>query len=66
MAKQNPYALLCQARELIGRAHDCIVMATDYYGEHNVRVLGMCPRLNEIIEQLHDACGVAPRSESYD
>lgn len=55
------YDLLCEARELLGRAHDRIANACqNYCGEHNVILLGVCPAINDLIEKLHDACGVAP------
>ncbi len=59
--RDTAYKLLYQARELIGKAHDLIVHATDYRGEHNITLIGLCPRLNDAIETLNDACGVAPR-----
>jgi hypothetical protein len=56
------YDLLCEARELLGRAHDKIVQATDYHGEHNIILVGLCPQINDLIETLHSACAVAPRT----
>lgn len=59
MIENQPYDLLCQARELLGKAHDKIATAAmNYGGAHNQYLVGMCPAINELIEQLHDACGV--------
>jgi hypothetical protein len=66
----TPYSLLCEARELLGQAHDKIADATmNYRGPHNPRLVGACPAINDLIEQLHDACGACQtnpntRSES--
>jgi hypothetical protein len=54
----SAYDLLCEARELLGRAHDKIATATmNYGGPHNKHLVGVCPQINQLIEQLHDACG---------
>ena len=53
----KPYKILCEARELLGKAHDLIVSASDYNGRHNSRLVGVCPAIDDLIEQLHDACG---------
>lgn len=56
--KATVYVLLCQARELLGRAHDKIATATmNYGGPQNQLLVGVCPAINDLIETLHDACG---------
>lgn len=52
------YGILCDAREAIGRAHDLIAQACwNYSGEHNPILVGVCPKLNELVEVLNAACG---------
>jgi hypothetical protein len=61
MSKQppaEPYRLLCEARELLGRAHDKIATAVmDYGGGHQLHLAGACDKINVLIEALNDACG---------
>lgn len=55
------YDLLCEARELLGRAHDRIAEATmDYAGGHQEHLAGACDQINALIERLNDACGACP------
>lgn len=58
---------LQEARELLGKAHDAIARAVmDYSGGHQ-RFVGTatCGKINELIEQLNDACGACPMDEPY-
>jgi hypothetical protein len=60
----EPYRLLCEARELLGKAHDKIATASmNYGGPQNPLLVGICPEINELIEKLHDACGACGRKK---
>lgn len=57
----EPYKLLCEARELLGKAHDKVAEAeTKYRGAFRFHTSGVCFALTELIEQLNDACGACP------
>jgi len=57
----TPYRLLCEARELLGKAHDKVVGACNHRGDHNPALVGVCPKINELIEQINDACGACEK-----
>ncbi len=59
MASERPYTLLCEARELIGRADARIKEACEQRGPHIVPLIGVGVLMEEVIEQLNDACGKA-------
>ena len=54
----QPYDLLCEARELLCKAHDKIAAATDYRGRHNAMLVDVCPAIEALTENIHDACGL--------
>ena len=54
------YKLLCEARELLGKASKKIVQASDYSGGHNIHLASMYNEIEELIEKMHDACGACP------
>jgi hypothetical protein len=61
----EPYRLLCDARELLGKAHDKIATATmNFGGPQNPRLIGISPTINDLIQQLHDACGACEPVEA--
>jgi hypothetical protein len=61
--RDTPYKLLYQAREHLGKAHDLITNALmSHRGQHHDHVtMAMCGKINDLIGQLNDACGVASR-----
>ena len=62
MNETSAYRLLCEAREHLGKAHDKIADAVMNHrgGHHNCVNMTTCSRINDLIEQLHDACGACP------
>lgn len=54
---KTPYKLLCEAREALGLAHDRISEACQNFGgDHHQHLVGVCPTINDLIEQTDDAC----------
>jgi hypothetical protein len=54
----EPYQLLFDARELLGKAHDKIASAVmNHGGGHQPHLKGVCYDIEGLIDKLHDACG---------
>ena len=51
----EPYKLLCEARELLGKAHDKIAEVLMNCGGRR-HLVGVCPSIDELIKKVCKAC----------
>lgn len=56
----EPYALLCEAQELLGKAHDKIAKACMDYGGNHSHLVGVCSAIDNLIDRIDDARGACP------